>query len=182
MLKIIMKEPIRLLHNRELYTRVVSESVLAAEKFVWIATANLKDMHVETPRGYKPILEVFNEYARQGVRFRIIHGEIPSRRFRNTLEKLPSLFGHAMELQICPRSHWKMVIVDGREAYFGSANFTGAGLGAKSEHRRNLEVGAMVLHPGFVKKLMGYFDEFWMGGYCESCAYMKNCPDPIRDR
>ncbi len=177
-----MKEPIRLLLNREHYTRVVSQSVLAAKKFVWIATANLKDMHVETPLGYKPILEMFNECAMNGVKFRIIHGEIPSKRFQNTLEKLPNLFGHAMELQICPRSHWKMVIVDGKEAYFGSANFTGAGLGAKSEHRRNLEVGAMVSHPEFVNKLMGYFDEFWMGAYCEKCAYLKTCPDPILER
>ena len=47
-----------------------------------------------------------------------------------------------MELQICPRCHWKMVIVDGRLGYTGSANFTGAGLGAK---KRLLDVdGATV--------------------------------------
>jgi len=177
-----MEDSIQLLHNRELYTRVISQSVLSAEKFVWIATANLKDMHIEMARGYKPILEVFDESAKRGVMFRIIHSDLPSRPFRDTLEKLPRLSGQAMELQICPRSHWKMVIVDGKEAYFGSANFTGAGLGVKSEHRRNLEIGAMITDTQKVKVLMSLFDKFWMGDYCRDCAFRKKCPDPISSR
>ncbi len=169
-----------LLTGADLHEHVIIESVLAARKFVWIATANLKDMHIEMARRrYKPILEVFGEMAGRGVGFRIIHGELPSRPFRRTLEQLPGLTGGAMELQICPRSHWKIVIVDGVSAYFGSANFTGAGLGAKSVERRNFELGAFLSDPGEVKQIQSWFDTFWMGAYCPKCAYRDRCPDPI---
>jgi phosphatidylserine/phosphatidylglycerophosphate/cardiolipin synthase-like enzyme len=84
-----------------------------------------------------------------------------------------------MELQICPRSHWKLVIVDGQAAYAGSANFTGAGLGVKSAARRNLEVGVLSRDPAFVRPLFAAFDRFWVGAECRGCAYRKTCPDPI---
>jgi len=174
-----MSDEIEILYHRELYEKVIVGSVLSATRYVWIATANLKDMHVKQGRGYRPILEVFDELARRGVRFRLVHAELPSRPFRDTLERLPRLSGHALELQICPRSHWKMVVVDGREAYFGSANFTGAGLGVKSPRRRNLEVGAWIKDPAEVAKLEASFDRFWMGDYCKDCAFRDRCPDPI---
>ena len=41
--------------------------------------------------------------------------------------------GQALALRACPRVHFKAVIVDGAFVYVGSANWTGAGLGAKSE-------------------------------------------------
>lgn len=44
-----------------------------------------------------------------------------------------------MERMLCPRVHFKCIIVDGVKAYFGSANLTGAGMGAKSEKKRNFE-------------------------------------------
>jgi phosphatidylserine/phosphatidylglycerophosphate/cardiolipin synthase-like enzyme len=72
-----------------------------------------------------------------------------------------------------------MVIVDGLFAYLGSANFTGAGLGAKSEKTRNLEVGITSKDPELVKKLIDLFDTFWMGSHCHDCALRKDCPDPI---
>ena len=174
-----MSPEMEILHHRQLYEKVILGSVLSATRYVWIATANLKDMHVEQGRGYRPILEVFDELGRRGVRFRVVHADLPSRPFRDTLERLPRLSGHALELQVCPRSHWKMVVVDGREAYFGSANFTGAGLGVKSPRRRNLEVGAFTKDPSVVAKLEESFDAFWMGDHCKDCAFRDRCPDPI---
>lgn len=47
----------------------------------------------------------------------------------------------AMERILCPRVHLKSLIIDGRFAYVGSANLTGAGMGAKSDRRRNFESG-----------------------------------------
>jgi phosphatidylserine/phosphatidylglycerophosphate/cardiolipin synthase-like enzyme len=73
-----------------------------------------------------------------------------------------------------------MVIVDGRFAYLGSANFTGAGLGAKNEQRRNLELGVTSHDSTLVLRLMDLFDTFWMGTYCLDCAWRKTCPDPIK--
>jgi phosphatidylserine/phosphatidylglycerophosphate/cardiolipin synthase-like enzyme len=171
---------IELLTGEELHDRVIQKAVLMAEKFIWIATANLKDMRVPmAAKRYRPILEVFDKMARKGVTFRIVHSDLPSRSFRRTLERFPRLTGGALELQICPRSHWKMVIIDGKQAYWGSANFTGAGLGAKGQNRRNLELGLFTSSRDWVKKLQSLFDGFWMGSYCPKCAYKKQCPDPI---
>jgi len=117
--------------------------------------------------------------AKKGVKFRVIHSKMPSGPFRETLEGLPCLSGGGMELQVCPRSHWKMVIVDGSSAFFGSANFTGAGLGVKSESRRNMEVGAVTENKQMVHRLARNFDRFWIGDYCPKCAFRSDCPDPI---
>lgn len=118
--------------------------------------------------------------ADDGVQFRIIHAELPSRPFRATFDSLPGVVDGGVELQICPRSHWEMVIVDGELGYAGSANFTGAGLGARSEARRNLELGAVGRDPAFVAMLERGFDTFWMGANCDSCGLRDLGPDPIR--
>jgi phosphatidylserine/phosphatidylglycerophosphate/cardiolipin synthase-like enzyme len=171
-----------LLTGFELHQRVIRETVLKAQRYVWIATANLKDMHILSSRGFRPVLEAFDEMAEQGVTFRIVHSDLPSRLFRRTLGRFPQLTEGSLELQICPRCHWKMVIVDGVSAYFGSANFTGAGLGAKKENKRNLELGVFSTDPKWVNRLQGLFDSFWVGTHCERCALRKQCPDPIKTR
>ena len=170
---------IELLTGFQLHQQVIQEGVLCAEQYVWIATANLKDMHIQMGRGFKPILEAFDRMAGRGVSFRIVHSDLPSRPFRATLERFNRLTSGALELQICQRCHWKMVIVDGQFAYLGSANFTGAGLGAKSERTRNLELGITSKDPSMVKKLQELFDNFWIGSYCHDCFLRDGCPDPI---
>ncbi len=174
-----MAEPTELVHGYALHQEVILDEVLEARRTVWIATANLKDMHVEGLRRHMPILERFDLMAAAGVRFRIIHSELPSRPFRNTLEDCGHLIAGGMELQACPRSHWKLVIVDGRFAYLGSANFTGAGLGARKPTRRNLEVGVITRDPEWLAQLSGLFDQFWIGEFCTECAFRERCPDPI---
>ena len=72
-----------------------------------------------------------------------------------------------------------MVIVDGEVAYSGSANFTGAGLGAKGEGRRNLELGMLTRDPEWVGRFISLFDSFWMGEHCRGCGLRRICPDPI---
>ena len=168
-----------LLFGPELYEEVVRKNLLRAEGRVWIATANLKDLHVPRGRGFEPILRVFNGMAGEGVRFRIIHSDIPSGPFRDTLEGLPDLLSGGLELQVCPRSHWKMAIVDGSFAYVGSANFTGAGLGARKPSRRNFELGVVTREREWIGRLERLFDTFWMGDFCGECAFRDRCPDPI---
>lgn len=169
------------LTGRALYDAVITGGVLRAQRSVWIATANLKDLYVPGPgRRYRPILTEFSRLARDGVQLRVIHAELPSRSFRETFDELPALVNGGLELQICPRSHWKMVIVDGALGYTGSANFTGAGLGAKAEGNRNLELGAVGREPEFVTMLERTFDAFWMGEHCDGCGRRDICPDPIR--
>lgn len=170
----------QLVTHSNIFSKVIQEGLLEAEHTVWIATANLKDMHVPGRGRYQPILQVFDRLAAEGVQFRVLHADLPSQRFRDTLERFPRLTGGALELQICPRSHWKMALVDGRFAYMGSANFTGAGLGAKGPDKRNFELGVVTRDPQEVEELSELFDQFWIGEHCPSCKRRELCPDPIR--
>ncbi|MCW8928773.1 MAG: phospholipase D family protein [Gammaproteobacteria bacterium] len=168
-----------ILNHENMHQRIVEELILEAKERVWIATANLKDMHIKARRGYKPILDEFDRMARdRGVSFRIIHADKMSKSFQNTLNEY-SLLKKCLEIQICPRSHWKLVIVDGKSAYFGSANFTGAGLGVKNINRRNLELGALITDKASILQLESWFDSFWIGENCIKCERRKYCPDPI---
>src|SRR5262249_24356289 len=119
-----------------LYREVILGKLRGARESAWIATANLKDMHVEG----RSIVEVFAALAARGVELRVLHVELPSRPFRASFEKRRRL-QKSMELKTCPRVHFKAVIVDAAWVYLGSANLTGAGLGAKAEGRRNFELG-----------------------------------------
>ena len=175
-----MIEDIQLLTGSELHQVVIQDYLLNANSYVWIATADLKDMHVRCGKKYKPVLQVFDSMAASGVAFRIVHSALPSKFFRRTLEEYPRLSGGGVELQICPRSHMKLILVDGIFGYCGSANFTGAGLGAKSENKRNLEVGVVSTAPTWVGKLESVFDRFWIGVHCDECRLRESCPDPVR--
>lgn len=169
----------RVVSGLELHDTVVEEQIVNAQHEVWIATADLKDMHIRRAGRFKPVLGVFDEMATRGVHFRIVHSALPSRPFRATLETFPRLTGGHLELQICPRAHWKIVVVDGKFAYWGSANFTGAGLGARNAHRRNLEIGSISHDAAVVRQVADLFDTFWMGQHCQGCALRTDCPDPI---
>ncbi len=170
---------VEVLDGQALHERVIQHELLQAERRVWIATADLKDMHLPMARGWRPVLEVFDRLAAAGVALRVIHADLPSRPFRDTLERFERLCSGGLELQVCPRSHWKMVLIDGRFAYLGSANFTGAGLGARAAGRRNLELGAVGGEPAFVRRLEALYDAFWIGEFCTDCALRRLCPDPI---
>ena len=74
----------------------------------------------------------------------------------------------------------KAVIADGRIAYVGSANLTGAGMGAKSDQRRNFEAGFVTEDRDHVRELMNYMDQFFVGDFCEKCQRRDVCPEPIR--
>jgi phosphatidylserine/phosphatidylglycerophosphate/cardiolipin synthase-like enzyme len=173
-----MKTNTQLLHQENIHQKVVVETILEARHTIWIATANLKDMHIKARRGYQSILKTFDEMAGMGIQLRIIHSDLPSKPFRNTLDDYPAL-QQTMELQVCPRCHWKIVIVDRQVAYFGSANFTGAGLGVKGQNRRNLEIGTITTDSDWVKQLESQFDSFWIGDHCGKCQLRNKCPDPI---
>lgn len=84
-----------------------------------------------------------------------------------------------MERMLCPRVHFKCAIVDGRKAYFGSANLTGAGMGAKSERKRNFENGILTDDPALVDPLVEQFDSVWRGEFCRACVRREHCPDPV---
>ena len=69
--------------------------------------------------------------------------------------------------------------VDGAKAYFGSANLTGAGMGAKSEWKRNFENGVLTDDPALVEPLAEQFDSVWRGDFCHECGRRDFCGDPV---
>jgi phosphatidylserine/phosphatidylglycerophosphate/cardiolipin synthase-like enzyme len=73
----------------------------------------------------------------------------------------------------------KCVIADERIAYIGSANLTGAGLGAKSDHRRNFEAGIVTEDRTTIRALMEFLDAYFLGDHCLKCQRRDVCPDPI---
>jgi phosphatidylserine/phosphatidylglycerophosphate/cardiolipin synthase-like enzyme len=177
---------VELVADRRHYDEVVT-AITDAKVSVWIATANLKDVHLEAPIGtrararsrYVSITEHFESLVRNDVEIRILHGTTPSRPYRASLSKKRELRPPAFEMRQCPRVHLKMIAVDGRYLYVGSANFTGAGLGARSEGRRNFELGISTDDDVLLDAAQARFDRIWRGAECGSCRLRTECPKPI---
>lgn len=82
-------------------------------------------------------------------------------------------------MRACPRVHLKMIAIDGALLYLGSANLTGAGLGAKSEGRRNFEMGVLTDDEWLLDEAQARFDRIWRGLECGACRLRTKCPKPI---
>ncbi len=109
----------------------------------------------------------------------MLHSGVPSRAFRADLARLPRLAAGGLPMRRCPRVHLKMIAVDGAMLYLGSANFTGAGLGAKGATRRNFEAGVLTDDDVLLDEMQGAFDAIWRGAECGPCALRAVCPAPI---
>ena len=168
-----------LLSGSALYREVILDKLAHARESVLIATANVKDMQVERGGRFASVLALFSELSARGVALRILHAELPSRPFRASFEKRRRLTGGGLQLKICPRVHFKAVLVDGAWVYLGSANLTGAGLGAKGEDRRNFELGFCTEDFETVDRVQALFEAVWSGAECASCKLRRVCPDPI---
>ena len=178
---------LELVHDREHYLSVVDRLVRRAEVSLWIATANVKELHVEAPVGtrarargrYQSIVSLLADLARRGVEIRMLHATRPSRRFEAARRRLDDPVSDAIELRQCPRTHLKMIAIDGAQLYLGSANFTGAGLGAKGEARRNFETGILTDDEGLLDAMQERFDHIWTGRACSGCRLRAECPGPL---
>jgi phosphatidylserine/phosphatidylglycerophosphate/cardiolipin synthase-like enzyme len=165
---------------------------------VWIATANVKELMVEDSRArpgkrrsmkerpYVSVLAHLDDLAARGVELRLLHAEIPSGPFRQELAQHPRLLAGdrkrgtaGLELRRCPRVHLKAVIVDGELLYLGSANWTGAGLGAKGSGRRNFELGFVSDDAQLLDQVQALYEQIWSGGECDSCKLQDECPGPL---
>ena len=98
--------------------------------------------------------------------------------FREDFDHYPIL-ATDLERVCCPRVHFKLMIFDTETTYIGSANLTGAGMGMKSENRRNFEAGILTNDPEFVEAAINQFDKIWIGAYCKNCGRKDVCIDRI---
>ena len=130
-----------------------------AKRTVWIGTADIKDLYV--------------------VEVRLIHAKEPGTAWREDHEKHPILYD-GMERVLCPRVHFKLIIIDSTITYVGSANLTGAGMGMKSPRKRNFEAGILTDDPEMVEAAIEQFDNVWIGKFCKECGRREYCTDPIK--
>jgi hypothetical protein len=106
---------LELVGGRGHYDRVIA-AIREAHTIVWIATANLKELLVEDGRAapgrrrsikraaYVSILAVLDDLAARGVELRLLHAELPSRPFRESLAEHPRLVTGGLALRRCPRA------------------------------------------------------------------------------
>jgi phosphatidylserine/phosphatidylglycerophosphate/cardiolipin synthase-like enzyme len=129
---------------------------------------------------YVPILDTLQSLCDRGVHVRILHATPPSGPFREELAaRTGRLAAPRFEMRACPRVHMKMIAIDGAMLYLGSANFTGAGLGAKGDGRRNFELGVLTDDEWMLDQAQARFDFIWRGGECASCRMRRECPAPL---
>ncbi len=169
-----------LLINEQIYQEFIKKEVPRARTFLWIATADLKDMFLEHGGKFVPFLSLIRELVVKGVEVRLLHAKEPGIRFREEFDRFPELITtERFERALCPRVHFKTIIVDGQMAYMGSANVTGAGMGARNPEKRNFETGIKTRDAEMIDGLMELYDTVFLGSRCSSCKLRDVCPDPI---
>src|SRR5262249_61697560 len=87
-----------------------------------------------------------------------------------------------LAMRACPRVHFKAVIVDAAFLYLGSANWTGAGLGAKGEGRRNFELGVVTDDAELIDDVQKVYSDVWRGGGGAGGKAARGGPAPRRRR
>jgi hypothetical protein len=152
--------------------------VREVEQTLWIGTSDIKDVFVKRGRR-PPFSRGTRRPDRRGVSVRLIHAKEPGPNFPQGLRTAipPSIEG--LERVLCPRVHFKLLIFDLREAYIGSANLTGAGIGMKSDGKRNFEAGIWTNDPDLVSAAIAQFDSVWIGEPCDTCRRKAFCGDSI---
>jgi hypothetical protein len=173
----------RVVLNYEHLTGVLDEALRLCRHRLFIATADVKDLHVpcDAPMsrsGARSIVEVFEELSGRHVEVRLLHSGVPSSRF---LARLKRHVPATLIMRRCPRVHVKAVIADGRWMYLGSANLTGAGLGAKSPRRRNFEGGIWTDEQALIDPVLDMLDAIWEGDRCPGCGRKDYCPVPLEE-
>ncbi|MBX2837903.1 MAG: phosphatidylserine synthase [Gammaproteobacteria bacterium] len=172
----------QLLLNRDIYTKFVQTELAKAQQFLWIVTADIKDLHIDIDGRFKPLLALLDKLVTDGVAVRLIHAKEPGPRFREDFDQFDALVSSDLfERILCPRVHTKAIVIDGTQAFIGSANLTGAGLGSKHADKRNFEAGFVFDNSDHIQELMDWIDTLYLGEYCKTCRRREYCPDPIID-
>ena len=162
--------------DREIYERVISDLIPKTKKFLWLATSDIKDLYIDKHTKMVPFLELLSDLVKKRIEIRLLHAKEPGPAFREDFDRYPNLI-NGIERILCPRNHVKSVVIDGTFAYTGSANLTGAGMGAKNKDKRNFESGIITNEETIVEQIMKQFDDIFRGSHCPECKRKKYCSD-----
>ncbi len=154
--------------------------MLRATTSLDILTADFKAMLVPEAgrRRARSIVELFRRLAENGVEIRLLHAGTPS---SAALRELKVQLPRNLTIRRCPRLHAKTVIIDADRMYLGSANLTGAGLGAKADGRRNFEMGIWTRSTALIDGVLEQFNALWEGRRCVGCKRKDVCPVPLEE-
>ncbi len=170
----------RLLTGSEIYDEVIDKGARCVRHSLWLATANVKDMHLGLDDHVGSIVELFAELCTRRVDVRILHSGIPSAPFLQELKKYRKrLPGEFFQMRRCIRVHFKMLLLDARRLYLGSANLTGAGIGMRSAGKRNFEMGIITDDSHAIDDAADYFLQVWNADSCRVCRLKKHCIVPL---
>ncbi len=169
---------LKLIADSEHYTEILANTKKVKHS-LWIATADIKDLHVKTSGIVVPYLAVLSDLVRRGVSIRLLYAKKPGENFQKDFARYPNL-KEGIESIICPRIHFKIIVFDMKCVYLGSANLTGAGMGMKSPNHRNFELGIWTDQEDIVENSMEQIDLLWRGSRCKSCKRKRFCPQPIK--
>jgi phosphatidylserine/phosphatidylglycerophosphate/cardiolipin synthase-like enzyme len=172
--------PVELVFDSDHFRRIVLDGICKARVSVDIMTADFKAMLVPNgvTRRAPSIIEVFLTLVRKGVEIRLLHAGVPS---SAALIELKRELPRGLTIRRCPRLHSKAVIIDSRAMYLGSANLTGAGLGAKGDSRRNFEMGIWTESTPLIDSVLEEFNTLWEGHHCAGCGRRDVCPVPLEE-
>jgi phosphatidylserine/phosphatidylglycerophosphate/cardiolipin synthase-like enzyme len=194
-LTMALREPprgqVELVADGDHFAKVLLQGVLRSKVSVEIATADLKAVLIPdgSPSrkgrgrrgGAASIIEHLARLAERGVELRVLHSGVPSGPVLSTLRNKRGQLPRGLTFRRCPRVHMKAVIIDGSSMYLGSANLTGAGLGAKAEHRRNFELGVWTTSVELIEAVSQRFNAVWEGEHCDGCGQRDVCPVPLEE-
>jgi phosphatidylserine/phosphatidylglycerophosphate/cardiolipin synthase-like enzyme len=170
----------RLISGAEHFQAIVVDGILKANTSIDIMTADFKAMLVPDGRSRKAksIVEHLRRLAEKGVEIRLLHAGTPS---AAALVELKRALPTNLTIRRCPRLHAKAVIIDSSRMYLGSANLTGAGLGAKADGRRNFELGIWTNDSTLIDGVSEQFNTLWEGRACDGCKRKDICPVPLEE-
>lgn len=153
--------------------------VTSAKYGVWIGTSDMKDLYFKKGRKVVPFLEILDTMIKRGIEVRLIHAKEPGENFKNDFDKYPMLFS-GLKRKLCPRVHFKLIIIDDDLVYIGSANLTGAAMGIKSSTKRNFEAGILTDEFELITAAQEHYLSVWNGDHCSKCDRAEFCGDKIR--
>lgn len=171
----------RLITNDDHYEEVLKR-ICSASSSIKIMTANFKRFRLKpTDRQENdyndgtPFIKFLMNKAVQGVSVQIICSR-PSPSFTEELEEYyRQMEPDQFEYMFCERNHAKIVIIDDRFAYVGSANVTPAGLGQGIFTPGNFEAGILTENKDVISSANSFFSMIWDEDCCSNCHRADKC-------
>ena len=184
--KPIKEEEARPASNTRLITEnhyeEVIERICAAKSSIRIMTGDFKRFKLKPTskqgKNYNDgtlFIKHLMEKAGKGIAVQIICSR-PSKSFKEEYDALyEKIRPKNFRIYFCERNHSKVVIVDNKVAYVGSANVTPAGLAQGVMSPGNFEAGILTENHQFISQLNTLFSKIMNGDYCYNCHLANKC-------